>query len=66
MSNSARKVILAVTGASGSVYASRLMEKLGTLKGPPCEIAVVFSETAKEIWEFHKKHQTQILPLETD
>jgi 4-hydroxy-3-polyprenylbenzoate decarboxylase len=62
MSNSARKVILAVTGASGSVYASRLMEKLGTLKGPPCEIAVVFSETAKEIWEFETGQKFDGIP----
>lgn len=45
-----RKIVLAVTGASGSVYAQRLIEKLQNLKTPPQEIAVVFSDTAKEIW----------------
>jgi 4-hydroxy-3-polyprenylbenzoate decarboxylase len=46
-----RKIILAVTGASGSVYAKLLLEKLIELKNPPAEIAIVFSDTAKEIWE---------------
>jgi 4-hydroxy-3-polyprenylbenzoate decarboxylase len=46
-----RKIVLAVTGASGSVYALRLLDKLAQLKSPPEEIAVIFSDTAKEIWE---------------
>jgi flavin prenyltransferase len=46
-----RKIVLAVTGASGSIYALKLLEKLKQLKNPPEEIAVIFSETAKDIWE---------------
>ena len=46
-----RKIVLAVTGASGSVYALKLIEKLQQLKSPPEEIAVIFSDTAREIWE---------------
>ncbi|MEI6049141.1 MAG: UbiX family flavin prenyltransferase [Bacteroidota bacterium] len=46
-----RKIVLAITGASGSIYALKLIEKLKQLKNPPEEIAVIFSETAKEIWE---------------
>ena len=46
-----RKIILAITGASGSIYALKLLEKLQQLKSPPEEIAVIFSDTAKEIWE---------------
>jgi len=46
-----RKIILAVTGASGSIYALRLLEKLKSLNTPPEEIAVIFSDTAKQIWE---------------
>jgi len=52
MTDSKRKIILAVTGASGSIYAQKLLEKLIALKEPPAEMAVVFSDTAKEIWEF--------------
>jgi 4-hydroxy-3-polyprenylbenzoate decarboxylase len=45
-----RKIVLAITGASGSIYAYKLLEKLQQLPDRPEEIAVIFSETAKEIW----------------
>ena len=45
-----RKIVLAVTGASGSVYAMKLLEKLQGVRNPVSEIAVIFSETAKQIW----------------
>ena len=45
-----RKIVVAITGASGSIYALKLLENLQKLKSPPEEIAVIFSETAKEIW----------------
>jgi flavin prenyltransferase len=45
-----RKIVLAMTGASGSIYALKLLEKLLTLESPPKEIAVILSDTAKEIW----------------
>jgi 4-hydroxy-3-polyprenylbenzoate decarboxylase len=51
MSTVGRKIIVAVTGASGSIYANRLLERLCSLKNPPQEIAVVFSDTAKEVWK---------------
>lgn len=51
VSNKHRKIILAITGASGSIYAYKILEKLRQLKITPEEIAVIFSETAKEIWE---------------
>ena len=46
-----RRIVLAVTGASGSIYALKLLEALRELNSPPEEIAVIFSDTAKEIWE---------------
>ncbi len=57
-----RKIVLAVTGASGSIYALKLLEKLQLLKSPPEEIAVVFSDTAKEIWrsETGRKHSLKL------
>ena len=51
MNDSNRKLIVAITGASGSIYAKMLLEKLRTLKNQSLEIAVVFSDTALEIWE---------------
>lgn len=47
-----RKIILAITGASGSIYAKTLLDKLQGLKIPPEEIAVIFSDNAKEIWDY--------------
>jgi 4-hydroxy-3-polyprenylbenzoate decarboxylase len=51
VSNKRRKIILAITGASGSIYAKMLLEKFQRLTSPPEEIAVIFSDTAREIWE---------------
>lgn len=51
MEQKRNRIIVAVTGASGSVYASKLLEKLGRLPDPPLEIAVIFSDNAKGIWE---------------
>ena len=62
MINLNNKLILAITGASGSIYALKLLEKLNTLKTPPSEIAVVFSDTAKEIWEFETGQQYMAVP----
>ena len=50
MESGKRKIVLAVTGASGSLYALRLLEKLQQTKGTIPEIAVLFSDTAKQIW----------------
>lgn len=48
-----RKIIVAVTGASGAIYAKLLLERLQAAgDGQQARIAVVFSENAKEIWEY--------------
>ncbi|MBW6502484.1 MAG: UbiX family flavin prenyltransferase [Bacteroidales bacterium] len=52
MKQPSRKIIVAVTGASGSVYARKLIGSLISLKEPPGEIAVIFSDNAKAIWEY--------------
>jgi flavin prenyltransferase len=49
--NTKRKIVLAITGASGSIYAYKLLERFHGLKAPVEEIAVIFSDTGKEIWE---------------
>ena len=51
LSNQKRKIVLAITGASGSIYAYKLLERLNGLEAPLKEIAVIFSETGREIWE---------------
>lgn len=52
MTKSARKIILAITGASGSIYALRLLEKVMNIESPPDEIAIILSDTAKQIWQY--------------
>ena len=42
-----QKVIVAVTGASGAVYAARVIEKLIELSARVDEVAVVFREREK-------------------
>jgi 4-hydroxy-3-polyprenylbenzoate decarboxylase len=47
-----KKLIVAVTGASGSVYAKLLLEKLELLKDQFEECAVIFSKTGTEVWQY--------------
>ena len=61
-----RKIVLAVTGASGSVYALKLLEALRELSSPPEEIAVIFSETAKEIWQAEIGQKYKLEPPENE
>jgi flavin prenyltransferase len=51
MTGKSRKLIVAVTGASGSIYARLLLEKLVLPEKGPVNIALVFSDNAKAIWE---------------
>jgi len=46
-----RKIVLAITGASGSIYAYKLLGRLHELNAPVKEIAVIFSDTGRKIWE---------------
>ena len=45
------KIVLAITGASGSVYAKVLLDKLVQLQNQWQELSVVMSANAKEIWK---------------
>lgn len=46
-----RKIVIAITGASGSIYARQLLSKLITLKEQWQELAVVMTENAKDVWQ---------------
>lgn len=43
-------MIVAITGASGSIYARRLLEKLGSASTPIDSCSIVFSRNARDIW----------------
>jgi flavin prenyltransferase len=47
---SMHKIVLAVTGASGSIYAKLLIEKLLTIKHQWQDVAVVMTDNAKQVW----------------
>lgn len=47
----ANKIVIAVTGASGSIYAKLMIEKLLTIKNQWDEVAVVMTTNAKLVWE---------------
>jgi len=46
------KIVVAVTGASGAIYAKVLLEKLQTISNESLEVNVVWSEQAPGIWEY--------------
>jgi len=45
------KVVVALTGASGSIYARLLLGKILAMKDQCDELAIVMTENAKQVWE---------------
>ena len=50
-SSKPNKIVVAITGASGALYAKLLIEKLLRLKDQWQELSVVMSSNAKQIWK---------------
>lgn len=46
-----RKIVIAITGASGSIYARQLLSKLMPLKDQWQELSVVMTDNAKDVWQ---------------
>ncbi|MEO6405137.1 MAG: UbiX family flavin prenyltransferase [Ferruginibacter sp.] len=46
-----QKIVVAVTGASGSIYADILLTKLQQLNAHIEELSVVLTDNAKQVWE---------------
>ena len=46
-----QKIVVAITGASGSVYAKVLLTKLSQLNDQIEELGVVMTENAKDVWQ---------------
>src|ERR1700679_3743488 len=53
-----RKIAVAITGASGSVYAKLLLDKLIAQKNQWNELAVVITENAKEVWKTELENES--------
>lgn len=47
-----KKIVVAITGASGSIYARLLLENLKLLSDQIEKVGVVMSDNAKEVWRF--------------
>ncbi len=45
------KIVIAMTGASGSVYAKVLLEKLLLAKNQWADVSLILTENAKEVWK---------------
>ena len=46
-----RKIVVAVTGASGAIYAKLLLDKLQQLNSQISEVAIVMSDNARQVWQ---------------
>lgn len=46
-----KKIIIAVTGASGAIYAKLLLDKLQQLNAQIAEVGVVMSDNARQVWQ---------------
>lgn len=47
-----RKIVVAITGASGSIYAKVLLDKLASLGDQIEQVGIVMSDNAKDVWKF--------------
>lgn len=47
-----KKIVVAITGASGAIYAQLLLQKLQQLSDQITEVAIIMSDNAKQVWQF--------------
>jgi len=59
-----KKIVVAVTGASGAIYAKLILKKLKQIEEQLKEVSVVFSKNAPEIWE-HELGETPVISFKT-
>jgi flavin prenyltransferase len=59
-----RKIVVAITGASGSLYARLLIEKLLTIRPQWETVSIVMTKNARTVWETELENQGyKYLPL---
>lgn len=56
--NPKKKIVVAITGASGSIYAKVLLDKLQLLQDQIEEVGIVMSNNAKDVWQFELGNQS--------
>lgn len=55
--NHKKKIVVAITGASGAIYADLLLKKIATLEDQIDNFGVVMSRNASEVWAYELKHK---------
>jgi flavin prenyltransferase len=53
-----KKIVIAITGASGSIYAKNILDKLSGLKEQWSELSVVMTENAKLVWKTEMENES--------
>src|SRR5258706_5819732 len=53
-----KKIVIAITGASGALYAKSLLEKLLLLQSQWNEMGVIMTENAKQVWKTELDSET--------
>ncbi len=53
-----KKILVAITGASGSIYANDILKKLIKAKEQITELSVVMTENAKEVWRTELENES--------
>lgn len=56
-----RKIVVAVTGASGSIYAKILFDKLRKINDQVEEVGVIFSSNARDIWKYELDEELDLV-----
>jgi len=58
-----KKIAIAITGASGSIYAKLLLDQLTHLSSQLSEVSVVMSDNARAIWKAELGREVQPYPF---
>jgi 4-hydroxy-3-polyprenylbenzoate decarboxylase len=53
-----QKIVVAITGASGSIYAKVLLEKLHKMQDQVETVGLVMSDNAKDVWKFELENES--------
>ena len=54
------KIVIAITGASGSIYAKVLLDKLSKLSNQIEQVGVIMSDNAKDVWRHELGNEAYI------
>jgi len=55
-----KRIVIAITGASGSIYADMLLKKLQMLTGQWDELSLVMTENAKAVWKIELDNDSYV------